>query len=163
MILLAWTKDKAPPNTDPDQGEEPKVLSLNSTNGSLTLIQDPTSEIVIRDSNNAGSEKEGMTDYPDSGSLRMVVINESGGTENVIKLDQGTLSALFGTPLPTYRLTRILNNLNGIFNIIRSRKSADVRQLIEMAKVARNMDELSKVLSPEVYQGDERNPTKATF
>ena len=149
MILLAWAKEKSYSGFQVESVNEPKVLALSHGETKLTLIQDLTYEILISDDKPIGKKDAKSVPGRDMGeSLRMVVVNQCGDAENVIKLDQGTLSSLIGAPLPTLELTRILNNLSSIFNNIRRQKPSDARQVIEMAKIVRNMDELSRVLTP---------------
>ena len=153
MILLAWAKEASNSAIPFGIDTEPKVLALSHGDSRLTLIQDLTYEILISDDKYSAKTNPGSVLAQETKeSLRMVVINQGGDAENVIRLDQGTLSSLIGAPLPMAELTRILNNLSSIFNNIRQQKSSDARQVIEMAKVVKNMDELSQVLASNDHQ-----------
>ncbi len=149
MILLAWARDVPLLNKNREPNAEPKVLALSSGGLNLTLIQDLAYEIVISKGRHGAEESSSASsDRADEESLRMVVINENGDAKNLIKLDQDTLATFIGAPLPTLQITKILKNLKRIFKNIRRGESSDARQIIEMAKVAKNMDELSQVLAP---------------
>ncbi len=148
MILLAWAREDPVPTASSETAFEPKVLALSGANSNLTLIQDRTYEIVISDDKLATDRNSRTSqDEVNEESLRMVVINENGNAENIIKIEQGTLSSLIGAPLPTLQLADILNKLSTIFKNIRQQEPSDARQVIEMAKVVKNMNELSRVLS----------------